>query len=121
MALLCLPSQLSEPSIVISQEEFARRSEEIKVNPIIVGSGEVLTDSELYDVYVDSVKVTTTASLSTAFKTLMGAIYAFNLAFPKCHSSSMTFLQKVIINLQDRQPRDKKVLKLAGLLKCKLT
>ena len=119
-ALLCLPSQLSESSLVITQEAFDALPEETKVNPIIVSSGEVLTDNEFYQVYMDSVQIVATNDLSTAFKVLMGGVYIFNLAFPKSHKSTMTFLQKVVINLQDRQARDNKVVKLAGKLSCKL-
>ncbi len=106
--------------MVISRAEFDSLAEDVKVNPIIVKSGEVLTDTELYEVYADNVRIIGTTNLSTAFKALMGAVYVFNLAFPKCHKSTMTFLQKVVINLQDRQSRDNKVYKLAGLLSCKL-
>ena len=119
-ALLSLPSKLGEKSPVISKQEFNSLDEMAKLNPYIISDGEPYTDIEVYQIMMDNTAITTTKSVTAALKVLMGTIYVFNGAYPKGHIAYLTFLQKIIMDLQDRQPRNGKVVKLAGQLKCKL-
>ena len=82
----------------------------------MIYEGEPYQDGEIYEIRMDNTRVAITNNLSTAMKILMGTIYVFNGAYPKAHLAFLTFLQKVIMNLQDRQPRNAKVIQLAGLI-----
>ncbi len=112
--MLSLPYHLGEKTPIISREEFDEKDKIAKLNPCLIKEGVPYTDNELYDIMMDNTKITTTDSLSTAMKVLMGTVYVFNGAYPKANSGFFTFVQKIIMNLQDRQPRINKVVVLAG-------
>ncbi len=114
VALLALPSQLNEKSPILSRKDFEALDDTAKLNAYVIAEGEPMSDNELYKITIDNTCIATTNSLIVAMKTLIGTIYVFNGAFPKAHLACFTFLQKVIINLQDKQPRNKKVVSLAG-------
>lgn len=115
-----MPSLLNEKSPIISKADFEKLDDPGKQNAYVVFEGQPFTDNELYEIRFDNTQIATTTSLITAMKVLMGTIYVFNGAFPKAHLACYTFLQKVIINLQDKQPRNKKVVQLAGQIACVL-
>ena len=115
MTLLTLPFQLGEKSTpIITRQQFNERDEMGKADPCVIYEGEPYTDNELYFIMMDNTQIATTRSLTTAMKVLMGTICVMNGAYPKAHVGYFTFLQKIIMNQQDRQPRVPKVIQLAG-------
>ena len=55
-----------------------------------------------YKVYVDGITVASGTCLIKTFKSPLCTFYAFNLAFPVKNRSTLTFLQKVLVNHSDR-------------------
>ena len=86
-----------------------------KGHPVIVWQGPSVVDGD-YKVYVDGITVASGTCLIKAFKSLLCTFYAFNLAFPVKNHSTLTFLQKVLVNHSDGAKQDIKVVKLLARL-----
>ncbi len=113
VALLALPGLLREDlGLFICSEEQHTSSEDATGNPVIVFNGADPFKSDNYDIYVDGEKIISVKSMSRAFSILIASYFVMNIAYPTTMVKSLTFLQKVILNLQDSLAKVKPVVTL---------
>ena len=79
---------------------------------IVLNDSDNPTECKNFLIKVDGKPVCRTGTLPRAYKLMVACHYVFNYAYPKCLSSTMTFVQKVILNHQDKVKKDTKVLNL---------
>ena len=102
-AIFVLFSRLKEkPSEIIIKDENQPIAE-----PKIVFKDYFL--DSVYSVVVDNQRLCSTKDFIHAVKLLMATYYIFNIAYPKPSEGTLTFIQKGLINLQDRAKMNKKV------------
>ena len=102
VALMAIPGLLREDLelFLCSEEQHADR-EETTGTPIIVFHGTNPFESKTFDIYSDGIKIMSVISMVQAFALLIGCYFVLNIAYPGKMIKTLTFLQKVILNLQD--------------------
>ena len=103
LALLVLSVRLGE-----NIEDFVGFEKNDGISaPTIMYTGDFVNAA--FRVYVDNVEITTTTNFITAYKVMFAAYYVFNLGYPKNRAATMTYIQKAIINIQDKTAVIRKV------------
>ena len=75
--------------------------ENITGSPVIVYEGSDPFGSKNFDIYADGIKILTVKSMAKAFANLIACFFVLNIAYPTKMQKTLTFLQKVILGLQD--------------------
>ncbi len=102
VALLAIPGLLREDTnLFICSMEQHRDSEETSGSPVIVYNGQDPYKATNFDIYADGIKILSTKSIVKAFAIMIGCFFVLNIAYPKKMIKTLTFLQKVILGLQD--------------------
>ncbi len=102
VALLALPGLLREDlDLFLSSEEQYEKSDEQTGSPVIVFQGADVYKSKNFAIYADGIKIMSVKSVKNAFMILIACFFVFNIAYPKKMIRTLTFLQKVMLNLQD--------------------
>ena len=70
-----------------------------------------------YHIMVERFRLTSTKDFIKAFGVLMASFYVFNLEYTKKVEGSFIFVQKLFLNINDKQKTQQKVLKLISSLK----
>lgn len=114
VALLHLPGLLREKLelFICSEQHYETNAEETTGNPVIVFQGANPFESANFDVYADGIKILTVDSIAKAFEMLITCFFVLNIAYPKDMVKTLTFLQKVIVNLQDKIKNPKAIVTL---------
>ena len=69
--------------------------------PYIKGDNADLSECNTFTISVDGVEVTNCSTLLPAVAVYLASFYVFNLAYPSTLKKTLTFIQKVILNIQD--------------------
>lgn len=95
------------------------------MNAHIVHSGEgiesLLDRTSEFQVVAEKEVVCTTTDLVTAFSVLMAIHYTFDFVYAKKARNSLSFIQKVIINMSDETATPPKVVQMMYEINNKLT
>ena len=54
-----------------------------------------------YSIFLDGISVAKLETLPRAYKLWFASVYVFNIAYPKQLTATLTFFQKVIMNIHD--------------------
>ena len=65
-----------------------------------------------FDVIIDEIAVSSSNNLMTAVTVFLASFYVFNLAYPTCLKKTLSFFQKIVLNIQDNIPLERSVLSL---------
>ena len=124
LALLQLPTLLKEDKFNI----FKFDDEDIMHYPKICSSSleketfdldEILSE-ETFSVVVEGCTIARNKNFVTAFAVMFTAYYVFNIAYPAALISTLTFIQKDILQIHDKAARISKVFTLMSKLRhCK--
>ena len=93
---------------------FISKGEDTEVetaDPCIVWKGTCYLEGE-YRIYAERVLIAQSKCLVKAYLILLSSFYVFDLAFPKNMTSTLTFLQKMILGHCDNSKKDMKVVNL---------
>ena len=71
---------------------------------------------ETLKIVADKVVICETDNLMEAAGLLLATFYVFNIAYPKASMATLTFYQKVFLNLQDEAKRLPRVISLLSKL-----
>ena len=105
MALLLLHGNLKEKLVSFISK---KRDNEVQVetaDPCILWKGTCYLEGE-YSIYAERIIIAQSKCLIKAYLILLSSFYVFNMAFPKNMSSTLTFLQKVILGHSDNSKND---------------
>ena len=83
--------------------------------PLIIYTGEQFTQST-YTITADGEVIGETKDFIDAVKVLICTYYNFNVAYPTKACASLTFIQKMVMNLQDSVPPIKKLQTFVGAM-----
>ncbi len=86
---------------------------------ILMGDG-AIDDIEVFEIVAEGVTVAVTNELLKAVCCLISVHYVFNMAYGKGTTPTLTFIQKVLMNLQDKEKTPKSVLTLLDRVNAKL-
>lgn len=108
LALVYLPYLLREDLNTLIRTS----KDDIKSTPhvFVVKKEDIL--SSKFEIYAEGNVVGLTESLPKAVMIVLATYYTFNIAYPDKGVSTLTFVQKVFANHQDRVKRDTKVIAL---------
>ena len=63
----------------------------------------------MYSVYVENIKIAETRDFIVATKLLLAAFYNLNISYPQKAAGALTFIQKYLLDVQDKVPVVKKL------------
>ena len=80
--------------------------------PYIKGNSPELSDCTEFSIYIDGVDVAHCTTLLAAVSVYLACYYVFNLAYPAGLKKTLTFFQKVILNIHDNAKIERSVVTL---------
>ena len=107
LAIVSVPDLLKEDvsKFILTEED------DEQMTPYIV-TGQDNLDSNYFYIMADNIKVCHTQTLTKAIKLLFCTFFVFNIAYPNAIKGTLTFYQKVFLNLPDCASKIQKVVKL---------
>ena len=112
LALVSVPGLMNEDvSVMIKTTE-----DDSYMNPYILSQNPL---GGSLQILADGVTICETNNLMKAARLLLATFYIFNIAYPKIIMATLTFFQKVFLNLQDEARRLPKVISLTSKLASK--
>ena len=72
-----------------------------KAWPIIQGDSTEINLCTSFDVIIDEIAVSSSNNLMTAVTVFLASFYVLNLAYPTCLKKTLSFFQKIVLNIQD--------------------
>lgn len=106
-AVLKIPSLLNE-----NLASILKLTEDVECATPYILSSDPVSSSESFSIFADGEIVCRTTSLMKASRLLMATFYIFNYVYPKSSVSTLTFYQKIFLDLQDDAKKNTKVINL---------
>ncbi len=106
-ALVAIPGHLGEDVNLLLKEAEDPKT----LTPYIWIKGDGIMEADLFAIMADGIKVCESNTPAKAIKSLMAIFYVFNIAYPTKVTSTLSFIQKILLNVQDSTKKDKKVVK----------
>ena len=114
-SLLAIPYLLREnPEDLF---DFEGASQPIQCGKPSADINVISEENTSYHIMVERFRLTSTKDFIKAFGVLMASFYVFNLKYTKKVEGSFIFVQKLFLNINDKQKTQQKVLKLISSLK----
>ena len=106
VAIMRLPELLSEKC-----EHFFATERGDRCYPYVL-----ITEQGEFIIIADNVDVATADTLPKAFQVYFAVFYIFNIAYSKQTNATLTFVQKVLLNIQDNTKKNARVVSLLAKL-----
>ena len=80
--------------------------------PHIRGDKEKLEECTAFSTVIDGIDIAHSSTILMAFAVYLSSFYVFNLAYPVVLKKTLTFFQRIILNIQDASKIDRSVVTL---------